>query len=106
MALDVRIPLLPWWSAGKNCSKNRYDPPGNNEYARSPEATTKESRVSKNPCVEEQSTQLHQRDRCEVRDVGGKDHHVDLPRTGAAGKDIGEMSTKTNMDAVEIESAQ
>ena len=88
VALNVCIPLLPWWNAGENGSENRYDPPGDNECASSPEATTKDPRVSKDPCVEEQRAQLHQCDRCEVRDVGGKDHHVDLSRTGAAGEDV------------------
>ena len=88
MALSVCIPLLSWWDAGENGSENRYDPPANNECARSPEARTKESRVSKNPCVEEQRAQLHQCNTCEVRNMGGKDHHVHLPRTGAVGEDV------------------
>ena len=88
MALNVFVPLLPWWDAGKNGSEIRYDPPGNNECASSPEATSKDPRVSKDPCVEEQRAQLHQCDCCEVRDLGGKDRHVDLPRTGAAGEDL------------------
>ena len=86
--LNVCIPLLPWWDAGENSSENRYDPPTNNECASSPQAATKDSRVSKDPCIEEQGAQLHQCDRCEVRDVGSKDHHGDLPRTGAAGEDV------------------
>ena len=88
MARNVCIPLLPWWDAGENGSENRYDPPGNNKCARGPEVRTKDSRVSKDPCVEEQRAQLHQGDPCEVGDVGSKDHHVHLPRTSAAGEDV------------------
>ena len=53
MALNVCIPLLPCWNAGENRSENRYNPPGDNECARSPEARTKDSRVSKDSCIEE-----------------------------------------------------
>lgn len=53
MALNFRIPLLTRWTAVENGRKNGRDPPANNEGARNPDTPTKDSRVSKNPCVEE-----------------------------------------------------